>query len=436
MTEVLSQKEIDQLLTAINAGDTEPEVFRPKPGSRKPRIYDFKRPDKFLKEHIMAISIIHETFARIATTSLSAQLRSMVHLHVASVDQLTYEEFIRSIPTPTTLAVIDMEPLKGRVALEIDPAITFSIIERLLGGSGEGTKTQHELTDIEASIMEDIFVILMENMRKAWTKVVDLCPRLAQIDTNPQFAQVASPAEMVVLVTVEAQVGDVEGMINLCYPYPVTQNVMDKLTAAYWYGVKAISKKQYTLANWEDIPVKMIAEVFNRDYPIKEVVEWKKGKILLPLRPFNPHTCYVRLGDRRVWQCEILNDRLNEPANNQKGNDQKGFLKRVKIIGYAVKPFETEGIMKMDELSPLVSNALSMAEIKVTAELGSAVMLIKQLREMGEGTIIELDKLAGDLVDIKANGVLLAKGEVVVINENYGVKITEIAGAARPLESI
>ena len=126
MTEVLSQDEIDQLLTAISAGDTEPEDFRPVNDTRKIKIYDFKRPDKFSKEQIRTVSIMHETFARLTTNSLSGQLRSMVHVHVASVDQLTYEEFIRSIPTPTTLAVINMDPLKGNAILEIDPAATRS----------------------------------------------------------------------------------------------------------------------------------------------------------------------------------------------------------------------------------------------------------------------------------------------------------------------
>ena len=167
MTEVLSQDEIDQLLTAINTGDSEAEDFRSVNDTRKIKIYDFKRPDKFSKEHIRTVSMMHETFARLTTTSLSAQLRSMAHVHVATVEQLTYEEFIRSIPTPTTLAVINMDPLKGSAVLEIDPAVTFSIIDRLFGGKGHGTKVQRELTEIENSVMEGVIVRILANMREA-----------------------------------------------------------------------------------------------------------------------------------------------------------------------------------------------------------------------------------------------------------------------------
>ena len=170
MTETLSQDEIDQLLTAISSGDIDTEEVAPQQDPRKIKIYDFKRPDKFSKEQIRTVSIMHETFARLTTTSLSAQLRSLAQVHVASVDQLTYEEFIRSIPNPTTLAIINMDPLKGSAILEIDPAITFSIIDRLFGGQGEGAKVTRDLTDIEQSVMEGIIVRILGNMRDAWTQ--------------------------------------------------------------------------------------------------------------------------------------------------------------------------------------------------------------------------------------------------------------------------
>lgn len=85
MTETLSQDEIDQLLTAISSGDIDTEDVAPQQDPRKIKIYDFKRPDKFSKEQIRTVSIMHETFARLTTTSLSAQLRSLAQVHVASV---------------------------------------------------------------------------------------------------------------------------------------------------------------------------------------------------------------------------------------------------------------------------------------------------------------------------------------------------------------
>jgi flagellar motor switch protein FliM len=202
----------------------------------KVKVYDFKRPDKFSRDQIRTVSIMHETFARLCTASLSAQLRSLVQVHVQSVDQLTYEEFIRSIPNPTTLAVTSMEPLKGSAILEIDPCITFSIIDRLFGGRARGMKISRDLTDIEQSVMQGIIVKMHKNLREAWHTVIDLKPGLVGIETNTLFAQIVPPSEMVVLVTLEMKVGDSEGYMNLCIPYLTIEPIIPKLSAQYWYS--------------------------------------------------------------------------------------------------------------------------------------------------------------------------------------------------------
>ena len=308
MTEVLSQDEIDQLLTAISSGDTEAEEFRPVNDTRKIKIYDFKRPDKFSKEQMRTVSIMHETFARLTTTALSAQLRSMAHVHVASVDQLTYEEFIRSIPTPTTLAVINMDPLKGNAVLEIDPSVTFSIIDRLFGGTGQGTMVQRELTDIEASVMEGVIVRILANMREAWTHVIDLRPRLGQIETNPQFAQIVPPSEMVVLVTLETKVGEEEGMMNFCIPYITIEPIISKLSSQFWFSsVRRSSTTQYMGVLKEKlstVDMDVVAEVGSLKLPVRDVLNLRAGDVvrLTDTRVGHPFTLSV--GSRKKFWCQ------------------------------------------------------------------------------------------------------------------------------------
>ena len=309
MTEVLSQDEIDQLLTAISSGDTAADDFRPSTDTRKIKIYDFKRPDKFSKEQIRTVSIMHETFARLTTTSLSAQLRSMVHVHVASVDQLTYEEFIRSIPTPTTLAVINMDPLKGNAILEIDPAVTFSIIDRLFGGTGQGgAKVQRDLTDIEQSVMEGIIVRILANMREAWTQVIDLRPRLGQIETNPQFAQIVPPSDMVVLVTLETKVGEEEGMMNFCIPYITIEPIISKLSSQFWFSsVRRTSTTQYMGVLKEklsSVDMDMVAEIGTIQLPVRDVLALRVGDVirLSDVRVGDPFTLSV--GSKKKFLCQ------------------------------------------------------------------------------------------------------------------------------------
>ena len=308
MNEVLSQDEIDQLLMAISSGDTDTEEFKPVNDTRKIKIYDFKRPDKFSKEQIRTVSIMHETFARLTTTALSAQLRSMAHVHVASVDQLTYEEFIRSIPTPTTLAVINMDPLKGNAILEIDPAITFSIIDRLFGGQGQAAKVQRDLTDIEQSVMEGIIVRILANMREAWTQVIDLRPRLGQIETNPQFAQIVPPSEMVVLVTLETKIGEEEGMMNFCIPYITIEPIISKLSSQFWFSsVRRSSTTQYLGVLKEklsSVDMDVVAEIGSIDLPIRDVLTLKVGDIvrLSNIRIGDPLT--LNVGNKKKFYCQ------------------------------------------------------------------------------------------------------------------------------------
>lgn len=257
MTEVLSQSEIDALLSAISSGKSLDNIDtkRVEVEHRKIKIYDFKRPDKFSKDQIRTLQMMHENFARVTTTSLSAQLRTLVGIHVASVDQLTYEEFIRSVSNPSTLAMVSMDPLKGSSILEIDPSITFTIIDRLFGGPGESPKNlNRELTDIELSVMEGIIVRILGNLREAWSQVIDLRPRLGSIETNPQFAQMVSPNDMVVLITLETKVADVEGMMNFCIPYITIEPILSKLSAQYWY---ASVKRGSTIENLKIIKEKL-----------------------------------------------------------------------------------------------------------------------------------------------------------------------------------
>ncbi len=307
MTEILSQDEIDALLSAISTGEVSPEAYSAPSEQRKVKIYDFRRPDKFSKDQIRTLQMMHETFARLTITALSAQLRALVGVHVGSVDQLTYEEFIRSIPNPTTIAVINMDPLRGSAVLEIDPSITFTIIDRLFGGPGEPTKITRELSDIEMSVMEGIIVRMLGNLREAWSTVTDLRPRLGNIETNPQFAQIVPPNDMVVLITLETKVGDVEGMANLCIPYITIEPIISKLSAQYWYSSirrgeadenRAIVQERLDQVN---IPIK--AEVGNVELPLSQVLNLREGDVVRLANTSIRSDMILKVGQRQKFHC-------------------------------------------------------------------------------------------------------------------------------------
>ena len=300
MTELLSQDEIDSLLNAISSGESVEApaaagggtgagaTAAPKAAGsgkqQKVKLYDFKRPDKFSKDQIRTLQMINESFARLVTTSLSSQLRTMVQVHVASVDQLTYEEFMKSIPNPTTIAIASMAPLEGNLVLEIDPSIAFTIIDRLFGGKGWSSNLARELTDIEQSVVERIVHRMLQNMSTAWENVLQLQLKLEKIECNPQFVQIVPPNDMVVLITLETKVGEVEGMTNLCIPYIVLEPIINKLSAQFWYAaVRRQTSKEHQKrmrSRMTEIEIPLVVEVGTVHATLREMLELSRGDVL------------------------------------------------------------------------------------------------------------------------------------------------------------
>lgn len=248
MAEVLSQDEIDALLSAISTGEMNIEDAKTIDDEKKVKVYDFKRPDKLSKDQLRTLQMMHETFARLNTTMLSAQLRTAVQIQVISVDQITYEEFIRSIPEFTILGIFDMGSLEGNAILEINPGIVFTIVDRLFGGPGEMMDITRELTDIELTVVERVILKVLGNLKESWANIIEVSPRIEQIESNPQFVQIVGPNEMVVLVTFEMKIGNSEGMMNICFPSPLIDPIIPKLSAQYWFSSV---KKERTEENLE-----------------------------------------------------------------------------------------------------------------------------------------------------------------------------------------
>lgn len=235
MVDVLSQNEIDALLAALSSGEMDAEELKKEETEKKIRAYDFKRAVRFSKDHIRSLTRIHENFARYLTTYFSAQLRTFVQINVVQVEQLPYDEFIRSIPKMTILNIFEAEPLEGRMVLEVHPNVAFAMLDRLLGGVGTSPSKINALTEIETIVMERIFSRAFASLQEAWKTVIDIEPRLEALETNPQFMQIVSPNETIALISLSTKIGDTTGMINLCIPHVVIEPIMSKLSVHHWF---------------------------------------------------------------------------------------------------------------------------------------------------------------------------------------------------------
>lgn len=232
--EILSQSEIDALLSAISTGEMDAEELKKEEIEKKVKVYDFKRALRFSKDQIRSLTRIHENFARLVTTFFSAQLRTYIQISVASTDQIPYEEFIRSIPKMTILNVYEVPPLDGRIIMEVNPNIAYAMMDRVLGGKGVSVNKVENLTEIETRIMSNLFEKAFENLQEAWSTIVDIEPILTDFEVNPQFLQLVSPNDTVIVISLNTQIGETSGMINICIPHVVLEPIIPKLSAHYW----------------------------------------------------------------------------------------------------------------------------------------------------------------------------------------------------------
>ena len=244
--DVLSQSEIDALLSAISTGEMSADEMKKDDEARKVKIYDFKRALRFSKDQIRSLTRIHENFARLLTTFFSAQLRTYVQITVASVDQIPFEEFVRSIPNMTLINVFEVPPLDGNILMEINPNIAYSMLDRLMGGSGASHSNVDNLTEIETKIMTNLFERSFDNLREAWENIAEIDPMLIELEVNPQFLQMISPNETVVVISLNTIIGETTGMINICLPHVVLEPIVPNLSVRYWMqsNTKEMSPEQ------------------------------------------------------------------------------------------------------------------------------------------------------------------------------------------------
>ena len=235
MSDVLSQAEIDNLLNALNSGEVNAEEMKKDKGVQV-KDYDFSRPSKFSKEHLRTLEIIFEHYGRLLSTNLPIYLRKNIQVEVMNSEAVTYMEFSNALSNPALLGVIDFAPLKGNIIMEMATKLGYTIVDRLLGGEGEPLEKMREFTEIELLIIERIMTSIVDLLREPWANVLDAHPRLERIETNPQFAQIISPTEMIAIVTINVSIGDVEGLLNICLPYLVLEPVMDKLNTKFWFS--------------------------------------------------------------------------------------------------------------------------------------------------------------------------------------------------------
>lgn len=233
MADILSQEEVDMLLSAVSDGDVDTDLPSAAAAADEPLLstYDFRRPERVSKEQLKGLQSLFEAFARELGIVLPPFLRTVVRVDLTSIDQLTYDEFILSVARPTAMSIIDMSPLEGRAVLELNPAMVFPIVDRVLGGKGAAIATPRELTEIEDRIVYRIVLMVLDSWKRAWEQLVEFQMAVVNQESDPLIVQIVAGSEMVILVGYEVYIGDSVGSMNMCVPLMVLNPVLDQISS-------------------------------------------------------------------------------------------------------------------------------------------------------------------------------------------------------------
>jgi flagellar motor switch protein FliM len=295
MVDVLDQSEVDALLAAVSETSSPVEQILTKGSQRVPRevaAYDFKRPERVSKDQIRALEGIHEGFARNFGASLSAFLRTIIEVRIADTEQLTYSEFINSLPNPTCFNLIAVKPLEGSVCLEISPLIIFPIIDRLLGGSNvDAFIPQRALTGIEQRLVKRIIDRALSLLCDAWASLGVTQFEQTASESNPQLVQVVAPNEVVIVITFELKLASKAGTMSLCVPFTTIEPVLNKLATQSWLSYRRkdgrADQTASVINSIKGAMVNLRAFLAKTKISVRDLMELEEGDIIQTEKPAN-----------------------------------------------------------------------------------------------------------------------------------------------------
>lgn len=281
----LTQKEIEELIDSMigkGADDDRAKVVKPRL-----RVYDFKRPDKFSKDHLRGVQLLFDNFCRLITSYFSGLFRLAIHSNVVSVDQVTYEEFSAGLSSPCSVAVVDWEPLRSNLLVNFSPQIALQMVDRLCGGPGNTTVVSRALTEIETAVLRRIAETMADTLTTTLKEFNIAGHRLsvASIEVNPLFVQQAmAPNDIVMSVAIDMKFGSQSGRVEFCLPYVLLEPILPALSAHRWFSKKEAPGTEKSSDNVvsaiQNIEIPISCRLGESTLTMKDVMSLKPGDVI------------------------------------------------------------------------------------------------------------------------------------------------------------
>ncbi len=283
MAELLSQSEIDQLLNNVKSGKDSSGSGAMSDKEVIP--FDFRLPNRISKNQLRTMRNIHESFSESLSSFLVSKLQTIVNINVTSVDQIYYSEYVLSVPNPACLFTFEIEDTDIKAILELSPDLAITLVERLLGGEGNGLKQNNIITPIEQKIIGVVVERIMQDLKKSWQMIDEYEFIVERFEPDVDFAQITSPSESVLLVSFEIGFGEKSFLMNICFATYAFDTILAKLSSQKLSSIRPAKYKgttsQEIISNklYEAL-VPLVFEFGKAQITMKELTELQKGDII------------------------------------------------------------------------------------------------------------------------------------------------------------
>jgi len=282
--EFLSQEEADALLMGVTNEQEEPEaVIDPS----QVRDYNLATQERIVRGRMPTLEIINERFARLLRVGLFNFLRRTAEVSVGPVRISKYTDFIRNLVVPTNLNLVQMKPLRGTSLIVFDPTLVFLVIDNMFGGDGRfHTRVEgRDFTQTEQRIIQRLLEIVFESYAKSWEPVYPVEFEYIRSEMNTQFANIATPNEVVVSTTFIVELGSSTGEIHFCMPYSMIEPIRDMLTSSLQGEMLGVDKRWVRLMTQQiqSAEVEIVAELGNSKLQLADILKMKVGDVI-PLK--------------------------------------------------------------------------------------------------------------------------------------------------------
>ena len=277
----LSQDEVDALLKGVN-GDEDTKEEAVDPSAVRP--YNLATQERIVRGRMPTLEVINERFARLLRIGLFNFFRRSVEISVGPVRISKYSDFIRNLVVPTNLNLVHMKPLRGTGLMVIDPSLAFLMVDNMFGGDGRfHTRVEgREFTQTELRIIRRVLDILFETYEKSWEPVYPVQFEYIRSEMNTQFANIATPNEVIVAITFNVELGEVGGEMHFCFPYSMLEPIKDILTSPLQGEVLGVDKRWVRLMTQQiqAAEVEIVADLAKKKLTLHEVLNLKVGDVI------------------------------------------------------------------------------------------------------------------------------------------------------------